>query len=112
MPQQVAPVDVPDARRGRQSWADIDKIRSSWLSERWQVPTPRESQRPDRVEFDLPMISTPPETVLTALRTRFGDSFDALTSDEIEARDPVPAAGSRSCRRSQPGSHGHNAGNA
>ncbi|MDY0012832.1 MAG: ATP-binding protein [Rhodocyclaceae bacterium] len=70
---------------GDKAGSGIDKIRSSWAAEHWQSPVLRESLRPDRVVLELPMVSLLPEEVLADLRQRFGDGFDGLSGDEVQA---------------------------
>lgn len=70
---------------GDKAGSGIDKIRASWQALRWQSPGLRERHQPDRVELDLPMLSTLPEEILGELRSRFGERFDRLTADEVHA---------------------------
>jgi len=70
---------------GDKAGSGIDKIRSSWLAQRWQSPGLRETHRPDRVVLELPMMSTLPEGVLEELRERFGERFENLSGDEVQA---------------------------
>ena len=70
---------------GDKAGSGIDRIRSSWLAEHWQSPGLRETHRPDRVVLELPMMSTLPEGVLDELRERFGEPFETLGADEVQA---------------------------
>ncbi|HLS99198.1 MAG: ATP-binding protein [Porticoccaceae bacterium] len=70
---------------GDKAGSGIDKIRSSWAAEHWQSPSLTETYQPDRVVLDLPMISTLPDQVLSDLGTCFGDKFQELNAEELQA---------------------------
>lgn len=75
---------------GDKAGSGIGKIRSSWAAAQWQVPSLRETRRPDRVLLLLPMVSMMPGDVLENLKTQFGDLFMDL--DEAQVRVVVTAA--------------------
>lgn len=70
---------------GDKAGSGIDRIRKSWAAQHWQSPRLVETLRPDRVQLNLPMISTLPDDVMEALDLRFGPAFRARSSDEIQA---------------------------
>lgn len=70
---------------GDRAGSGLDKIRTSWLAENWQSPRLWETVRPDRVYLELPMVSLLPEETVARLRSRHGEEFDQLNSDEVQA---------------------------
>ncbi|MCB9199002.1 MAG: putative DNA binding domain-containing protein [Flavobacteriales bacterium] len=70
---------------GDKAGSGIDKIKKSWSAQRWASPKLKENLRPDRVLLVLPMVSMLPEAVLEVLRGRFGELFDQLDGDEVQA---------------------------
>lgn len=75
---------------GDKAGSGIGKIRSSWAAAQWQVPSLRETLRPDRVVLILPMVSMMPGDVLENLKDRFGPAF--LELDEAQVQVVVTAA--------------------
>ncbi|NTU52093.1 MAG: hypothetical protein HGA97_00010 [Chlorobiaceae bacterium] len=63
----------------------VDKIRRGWKSQYWRTPSVRESMRPDRVQWTLPMISLIPEESLERLQVLFGPSFSQFDQNEVQA---------------------------
>ena len=70
---------------GDKAGSGIDRIRKSWAAQHWQSPRLVETLRPDRVQLNLPMISTLPDEVMEALDQLFGSAFRARSPDEIQA---------------------------
>ncbi len=70
---------------GDKAGSGIDKIRRSWVEQRWQSPRMAETVKPDRVQLTLPMISTLPEAAMAELARRFGPQVAARSGDEIQA---------------------------
>lgn len=75
---------------GDKAGSGIGKIRSSWAAAQWQVPSLRETRRPDRVLLLLPMVSMMPGDILENLKAQFGSPFMSL--DEAQVRVVVAAA--------------------
>ncbi len=86
---------------GDKAGSGIDKIRDSWKSLHWQAPRLEETQRPDRVNLSLPLVSMLPESVLSVLMERFGESFRALDKDAVQALATAAMEGSVSNQRLQ-----------
>jgi ATP-dependent DNA helicase RecG len=63
----------------------IDKIRRGWDSQHWRSPMLRETTRPDRILWRLPMMSLIPEESLIKLKQRFGIRFQQFTALEVQA---------------------------
>lgn len=70
---------------GDKAGSGIDKIRRSWAAEHWQSPSLQETLRPDRVVLTLPMVSMLPEATVQELRERFGNAFEQLDRNEVQA---------------------------
>lgn len=63
----------------------IDKIIKGWSSQHWRVPLVRELQHPDRVYWELLMISLIPNESLTRLQKCFKDIFESFNPLEVQA---------------------------
>lgn len=70
---------------GDKAGSGIDKIRQSWAAQHWQSPSLQETLRPDRVQLVLPMVSMLPEATVQELRARFGEAFEQLDRNEVQA---------------------------
>jgi ATP-dependent DNA helicase RecG len=79
---------------GDKAGSGIDKIRKSWDAQHWRSPSLKDSFRPDRVQLVLPMVSMLPESVLKALRERFGNKLAALGKEEMQALATAATEGS------------------
>lgn len=58
---------------GDKAGSGLDKIRSSWADARFSDPRLRETQRPDRVNLTLPLVTALPEEALQELGEIFGE---------------------------------------
>jgi len=64
----------------------IDKIISGWKSQHWRYPHFRETHKPTRVEWILPMVSLIPHESLMRLKTLFGEiKTSTLNTYEIQS---------------------------
>ncbi len=63
----------------------VDKIRKGWASQYWRLPSVREQIKPDRVDWQLPMVSMIPKDSLTRLQHRFSDKFQNFSPPEVQA---------------------------
>lgn len=63
----------------------MDRIRSGWESQHWRQPLMQEQSRPDRIRWELPMISLLPESSEARLRQLFGAQFEACSKAEVQA---------------------------
>ncbi|MEA5463547.1 ATP-binding protein [Leptothoe sp. PORK10 BA2] len=70
---------------GEKAGSGIDKIRQGWASQHWRSPNVQEQMRPDRVRLVLPMISMLPEASIQVLKDQFGDAFETLNQEEVQA---------------------------
>jgi ATP-dependent DNA helicase RecG len=86
---------------GDKAGSGIDKIRQSWAAEHWQSPSLKETMRPDRVLLTLPMVSMLPEATVLELRARFGDAFEQLDRNEVQATVTAALEGEVSNQRLQ-----------
>ncbi len=71
--------------RGEKAGSGYDKIRLGWKSQQWLPPDIEEKVQPDRIRLVLPMVSLFPEESILKLRRRFGDRWDVLSVDEVQA---------------------------
>lgn len=63
----------------------VDKIMKGWALQHWRSPFPREQMQPDRVYWQLPMVSLfPPESV-SRLEGFFGEKFKSFPPLEVQA---------------------------
>ncbi len=62
----------------------VDKIMKSWSSQHWRSPLVRQLFRPDRVEWQLLMISLIPIESLERLKSRFGDKYQNFNQAEVQ----------------------------
>ena len=67
---------------GERGGSGIPKIFSGWQSQHWRQPVLREVEEPEQTLLELHMLDLLPESVLTDLRERFGDKFNALERGE------------------------------
>lgn len=67
---------------GERGGSGIPKIFSGWQSQHWRQPVLREVEEPEQTLLELHMLDLLPESVLTNLRQRFGDKFNALERGE------------------------------
>jgi len=63
----------------------MDKIRKGWESQHWRTPFVKEQTQPDRVYWELPMMSLIPEESEARLQALFGDEFRRLSKIEVQA---------------------------
>lgn len=63
----------------------VDKIIRGWTSQHWRYPIVREQVRPDRVYWQLPMMSLIPEESIERLQRRFGEKFNLFNKVEVQA---------------------------
>jgi len=63
----------------------IDKIIKGWASQHWRAPLVREQQQPDRVYWELLMISLIPNESLNRLQTFFKNTFENFNPIEVQA---------------------------
>jgi len=70
---------------GDKAGSGIDKIRKSWIEQRWQSPRMVETVKPDRVQLTLPMVSTLPDAAMLELGRRFGPQVATRSGDEVQA---------------------------
>ncbi len=63
----------------------VDKIIRGWTSQHWRYPIVREQVRPDRVYWQLPMMSLIPEESIQRLQRRFGEKFNLFNKVEVQA---------------------------
>jgi ATP-dependent DNA helicase RecG len=70
---------------GEKAGSGFDKIRQGWASQNWRLPIIEETQRPDRVQVVLPMVSLLPEESLGRIKGRFGTKFKKLSPLEVQA---------------------------
>ncbi len=63
----------------------VDKIRRGWKTQHWRTPAVREQFQPDRVQWQLPMISLIPDESLAKLKTIFGEHFACCNKLEVQA---------------------------
>lgn len=63
----------------------MDKIRKGWESQHWRTPFVKEQTQPDRVYWELPMMSLIPEESEAHLQALFGDEFRHLSKMEVQA---------------------------
>ncbi|MFT3741083.1 MAG: putative DNA binding domain-containing protein [Gammaproteobacteria bacterium] len=62
----------------------VDKIRRGWASQHWKIPAASEQFRPDRVCWQLPMVSLISEESLARLKLYFGDKFGSFSRLETQ----------------------------
>jgi ATP-dependent DNA helicase RecG len=86
---------------GEKAGSGIDKIRRGWASQHWRSPGIQEQVQPDRVKLVLPMISMLPDQSLKVLRQRFGDRFDCLNQEKVQALVTATLEGEVTNRRMQ-----------
>ena len=70
---------------GEQAGSGIDKIRKGWMSQHWRLPKITRRFHPDRVTFNLPMVTLLPESSLSHLQARLGTRFNSLSPTEVQA---------------------------
>lgn len=70
---------------GEKAGSGIDKIHQGWASQHWRSPSIQEQVRPDRVRLVLPMISMLPERSVLVLKEQFGQTFETLSQEEVQA---------------------------
>jgi ATP-dependent DNA helicase RecG len=63
----------------------VDKIFKGWASQHWRTPLVREQTQPDRVCWELPMISLSPPESLKRLEQRFGNKWKNFSKVEVQA---------------------------
>ena len=63
----------------------VDKIHAGWESQHWRTPKISENFRPDRVCWNLPMVSLISDKSLLRLNDLFGANFNKLTQLEVSA---------------------------
>ena len=86
---------------GDKAGSGIDKIRMSWLEQRWQSPRIGETVKPDRVQLVLPMVSALPDDAMLELTRRFGNMIEHRSGDEIQALVTAAVEGSVTNQRLQ-----------
>jgi ATP-dependent DNA helicase RecG len=67
---------------GDKAGSGLDKIRSSWANARFSDPRLQETQRPDRVNLTLPLVTALPERALGELGQIFGEARVARLEPE------------------------------
>ncbi len=70
---------------GERAGSGYDRIQSGWRSQHWRAPALTTQFQPERVRLVMPMISLIPEDALTALQKQFGDRFNSLSKQEVQA---------------------------
>lgn len=65
---------------GERGGSGMPKIYSGWQSRHWRQPLLREKDHPEQTLLELHMLDLLPQTVLEALRERFGEAFDQVDS--------------------------------
>ena len=65
---------------GERGGSGMPKIYSGWQSRHWRQPLLREKDQPEQTLLELHMLDLLPQSVLDALRERFGESFDQVDS--------------------------------
>ncbi|MFN7097007.1 MAG: RNA-binding domain-containing protein [Gammaproteobacteria bacterium] len=63
----------------------VDKIRKGWASQHWRSPLVNELTRPDRVYWQLPMVSLLPDDSQKRLEQSFGNKFKNFSKFEVQA---------------------------
>ncbi len=63
----------------------VDKIRRGWETQHWRIPAVREQFQPDRIQWQLPMISLIPDESREKLKAIFGNHFTYCNELEVQA---------------------------
>ena len=63
----------------------VDKIHQGWVLQHWRPPGIEEHVQPNRVQWNLPMISLIPEDSLCRLHALFGKKFERFNKEEVQA---------------------------
>lgn len=65
---------------GERGGSGMPKIYSGWKSRHWRQPLLREKDHPEQTLLELHMLDLLPQSVLEALRERFGEAFEQVDS--------------------------------